>query len=192
MEHAVSSSYGDHRLYTYGERRFLDRWSYWLSPFLLPAIMLSVASHRRPPTTQKWRAPLHQSTIMLISPFQLPAIMLSFASLRRPPTTHKWIMLLHRLTIMLTYVQHHFTDRRSCWLAYLQRSPTVVPSSPDLLLQRPTVPISLPFSNHSGYYPVLTLLLSSSTTISPSSLLYASPCYLILQMHVSGFITHSA
>ena len=75
-------------------------------PLHQPAIMLTFAYLRRPPTTHAWRSPFHRrrppTTHAWRSPFHRPAVMLTFAYLRRPPSTPAWRSPFHRPAIMLT------------------------------------------------------------------------------------------
>ena len=111
-------TFDDHRLRTHGDRRFIDRRScwpcitsattdythmenaassigdhvdLWRTPLHQPAIMLTFAYLRRPPTTHAWRSSFHR-----------PTIMLALAYLRRAPTTPAWRSPFHRPAIMLT------------------------------------------------------------------------------------------
>ena len=83
-------NFDDHRLRTHEDHRFIDRRScwpcitsattdytrnaassigdhvdLWRTPLYQPAIMLTFAYLRRPPTTHAWKSPFHRPTIML-------------------------------------------------------------------------------------------------------------------------------
>ena len=96
-----------------------DHVDLWRTPLHQPAIMLTFAYLRRPPTTHAWRSPLHlrrpPTTHAWRSPFH--------RQLRQPPTTHAWRSPFQRPAIMLTLYNfgesHSLTHGGSCLIQTL-------------------------------------------------------------------------